>query len=75
MMKNEQVSNSRRILIPLILTLVGFTASYQLRPFLSDFEFSYVSFLHIPFFPVLVGFSSVITIKLLEEIIFKQKHF
>ena len=71
MLKKEPVSDSKRILIPLILSLIAFTALYQLRPFLSDADFSYVSFPAYTIVPaVLVGFSSMITIKL-----FRKKHF
>ena len=71
MLKNESLENSRRILIPLIISLVAVTASYQLRPFLSNSEFSYVSFPAYTIIPaILVGYSSVITINL-----FRLKHF
>nr|WP_299290974.1 ATP-binding protein [Nitrosopumilus sp.] len=75
-MKNKHETDSKKILIPLILSLVGFTALYQLRPFLSDFEFSYVSFPAYTIVPaVLVGFASFITIKLYRRNHFQVKAF
>lgn len=63
--------NQKQILILLILVLVVSTAIYQLRPFLDDEQFSWIS---IPMYSILPGlltvYSSVLAIKL-----YKQKHF
>ena len=63
--------NQKQILILLILVLVVITAIYQLRPFLDDEQFSWIS---IPMYSILPGlltvYSSVLAIKL-----YKKKHF
>ncbi|AJW71736.1 sensor histidine kinase [Nitrosopumilus adriaticus] len=63
--------NHKQILILLILVLVVITTIYQLRPFLDDEQFSWIS---IPTYSILPGlltvYSSVLAIKL-----HKQKHF
>ncbi len=63
--------NHKQILIFLILTLVAISTIYQLRTFLNDELFSWIS---IPVYVILPGiltfYSSVLTIKL-----FRQKHF
>ncbi|WP_255465297.1 ATP-binding protein [Nitrosopumilus sp. b3] len=61
----------KQILIFLILVLVAISAIYQLRPFLNDEQFSWIS---IPTYSILPGlltvYSSILAIKL-----FRQKHF
>ncbi|MGY5148852.1 MAG: sensor histidine kinase [Candidatus Nitrosopumilus sp. bin_68KS] len=63
--------NHKQVLIFLILTLVAISIIYQLRTFLNDEQFGWIS---IPVYVILPGiltfYSSVLTIKL-----FRQKHF
>ena len=55
----------------LLVILVAITLVYQLRPFLDDSQFSWISFLAYVIVPgTLVVFSIILTIKL-----YKQKHF
>ncbi|TAK16193.1 MAG: two-component sensor histidine kinase, partial [Nitrosarchaeum sp.] len=55
----------------LLVILVAITLVYQLRPFLDDSQFSWISFLAYVIVPgALVVFSFILTIKL-----YKQKHF
>ena len=55
----------------LLVILVAITLVYQLRPFLDDSQFSWISFLAYVIVPgALVVFSIILTIKL-----YKQKHF
>jgi len=66
-----QFSDNKRVLIVLIAALVIITAFYQLRPFLDDNSFAFISapaYLVIP--GILLGYSIIITVKL-----FKQKHY
>lgn len=59
------------ILIMLILTLVFFTGLYQLRPFLDDSQFAWISVPTYTILPaILTGYSSILAIRL-----FKQQHF
>jgi signal transduction histidine kinase len=67
----KSVIDHKRILIILIATLVVFTSLYQLRPFLDDSQFAWIS---IPLYAILpatmVIYSTILAIKL-----FKQKHY
>jgi len=66
----NQSNNHKRLLIILIAFIVIFSLAYQLRPFLED---PYFGFITIPAFSILpgilVGYATITTIKL-----FKQKH-
>jgi len=66
----NQSNNHKRLLIILIAFIVIFSLVYQLRPFLED---PYFGFITIPAFSILpgilVGYAAITTIKL-----FKQKH-
>ena len=63
--------DNKRIIVTLIITLVFFTALYQLRPFVDDEQFMWIS---IPTYAIVPGiltvYAAVLTIKL-----FRQKHF
>ncbi len=61
----------KSVLIVLIVTLAAFTALYQLRPFLSDEEFMWISIPTYAIVPaVLTAYTSILAVKL-----FRQKHF
>ena len=63
-------TDNRRLLITLIVVLVSITSIYQLRPFLTDYEFSYISITSYAILPALVTFyASLLAIKL-----WKQNH-
>lgn len=64
-------NENRSILIGLVIVLLIFTAIYQLRPFLDDEEFMWISIPTYAITPaVLTAYSSILAVKL-----FKQKHF
>lgn len=58
------------MLITLIITLISITAIYQLRPFLDDYEFSYISITAYAVLPALVTFYAV----LLAKKLWQQNH-
>ena len=61
----------KQILIVLIITLASLTFVYQLRPFLDDAQFAWISIPSFAIIPsVLTGYSVLLAIKL-----FKQKHY
>ena len=63
-------TDNRRLLITLIVVLFAITSIYQLRPFLTDYEFSYISITAYAVLPALVTFyASFLAIKL-----WKQNH-
>ena len=68
--KSKFIDN-KRIIISLIITLASFTILYQLRPFVNDEQFMWIS---IPTYAIVPGiltvYAAILTIKL-----FKQKHF
>lgn len=71
LVKKQYGNENRSILIGLIITLVIFTAIYQLRPFLDDEEFMWISIPTYAITPaVLTAYSSILAVKL-----FRQKHF
>jgi len=63
--------DNKRILITLIATLVVITTIYQLRPFLDDAQFAWIS---VPAYTIIPGvltvYSAVLTVKL-----YRQKHY
>ncbi len=63
--------DNKRILITLIATLVAITLIYQLRPYLDDSQFAWIS---VPTYSILPGlmtiYSSILAVKL-----HRQKHF
>ena len=67
MLKSKLIDNNR-IFILLIVTLVGFTALYQLRPILDDSQFMWIS---VPTYAILPGiltfFATYLAIKLHKE--------
>jgi len=67
MLKSKLINNNR-IFILLIVTLVGFTALYQLRPILDDSQFMWIS---VPTYAILPGiltfFATYLAIKLHKE--------
>ncbi len=68
--KNNQSSYKRPVIF-LIGLMLAITASYQLRPFLTDSEFAFISFPAYTIIPaILTAYSAIITVKL-----FRQKHF
>jgi signal transduction histidine kinase len=61
----------KRILIILILTMAFLTAIYQLRPFLDDAQFAWISIPSYAILPAAMAtYSAILTIKL-----FKEKHY
>jgi len=67
----SQLIDNKRIIVTLILILAAFTALYQLRPFLDDEQFMWIS---IPTYAIIPGiltiYAGIITIKL-----YRKKHF
>ncbi len=63
--------NNKRYLIFLIVTLVGFTAIYQVRPFVNDLQFLWIS---IPTYSILPGFLTIYS-AILAKKLFKQKDY
>src|SRR3989338_10603279 len=69
--KQNLVKKEHKSVIFLIVFLIAITLVYQLRPFLDDSQFSWVSFIVYVIIPgALIVFSIILTIKL-----YKQKHF
>lgn len=67
----KPIIDNKRILIILIVILVAITSIYQLRPFLDDSQFAWISVPTYSVIPVvLIVYSSVLAVKL-----HKQKHF
>jgi len=67
--KNQSYTH-KRLLIILIACIVIFSLFYQLRPFVSSIEFSWITIPAFTILPgILVGYAAITTIKL-----FKQKH-
>jgi len=67
----KKSDNNRRLLITLISVLVIITILYQLKPFLIEDQFSFISVPAFSIIPgILLGYSIIITIKL-----FKQKNY
>ena len=63
--------DNKRILITLIATLVAITLIYQLRPFLDDAQFAWISVPTYSILPALMtAYSSILAVKL-----YRQKHF
>ena len=67
----EQKINYNRTLIILIVILAAITAIYQLRPFLDDSQFAWIS---VPTFSIIPGFLIVYSLILTKKL-FRQKHF
>lgn len=69
--KHDEIKKDHNHIIFLVLVLVGITLLYQVRPFLDDSQFIWIS---IPTYAIILGililFSLLLTIKL-----YKQKHF
>ena len=69
--KQNLVKKEQKPALFLIVSLIAITLVYQLRPFLDDSQFSWVSFIVYVIIPgALIVFSIILTIKL-----YKQKHF
>ncbi len=69
--KQNPIKKEHNSILFLIASLVALTLVYQLRPFLDDSQFFWISFLAYIIVPgTLVVFSTILTIKL-----YKQKHF
>ena len=67
----KKLDNNKRLLITLISVLVIITILYQLKPFLIEDQFSFISVPAFSIIPgILLGYSIIITIKL-----FKQKNY
>ena len=67
----KKSDNNKRLLITLISVLVIITILYQLKPFLIEDQFSFISVPAFSIIPgILLGYSIIITIKL-----FKQKNY
>lgn len=65
-----------RVLIMLILTLVFFTGLYQLRPFLDDSQFAWITIPAYTILPaILTGYSFVLAIRLYKQQNFQAKAF
>ena len=68
---NQQLNDNKRVLVILIGVLIGFTVLYQLRPFLDDEQFMWISIPTYAIIPgVLTAYATILTVKLR-----KQKHF
>ncbi|WP_366847866.1 ATP-binding protein [Nitrosopumilus sp.] len=68
---NKQLNDNKKSLTFLIVTLLGFTAIYQLRPLLDDQQFMWISIPTYAIVPgILTAYSSILAIKL-----HRQKHF
>ena len=69
--KQNLVKKEQKSVLFLIVSLIAITLVYQLRPFLDDSQFSWISFLAYVIVPgALIVFSIILTSKL-----YKQKHF
>ena len=69
--KQNLVKKEQKSVLFLIVSLIAITLVYQLRPFLDDSQFSWISFLVYVIVPgALIVFSIILTSKL-----YKQKHF
>src|SRR3989338_6314553 len=69
--KQNLVKKEQKSILFLIVSLIAITLVYQLRPFLDDSQFSWISFLAYVIVPgALIVFSIILTSKL-----YKQKHF
>lgn len=69
--KQNLVKKEHKSILFLIVSLIAITLVYQLRPFLDDSQFFWISFLAYVIVPgALIAFSIILTIKL-----YKQKHF
>src|SRR3989338_4211276 len=69
--KQNLVNKEQKSVLFLIVSLIAITLVYQLRPFLDDSQFSWISFLAYVIVPgALIVFSIILTSKL-----YKQKHF
>jgi len=67
----SQFIDNKRILITLIASLVAITLVYQLRPFLDDAQFAWISVPTYAILPaVMTVYSSILALKL-----HRQKHF
>ena len=70
-LSNIDFVNTKSILITLIITLVSITVIYQIRPFVDDDQFAWISFpAYLLSTAILTGFAFVLAIKL-----HKQKHY
>jgi len=70
-LSKSQFIDNKKIIVSLIITLAVFTALYQLRPFVDDEQFMWIS---IPTYAIVPGiltvYAAILTIKL-----FREKHF
>jgi len=68
--------NNKKIIVSLILVMVGITVIYQTRPFLDDYQFSYIA---IPAYAILPGlvtvYATVLAIKLYRQKNYQAKGF
>ena len=68
--------NNKRFLLLLIITLVGFTAIYQVRPFVNDMQFLWISIPTYSVLPALLTiYSTVLTRKLQKQNDYQAKAF